>query len=90
MIGDGFPLKMRPREIRDSIYSFMVVPVCLHHELTGRASDWFNPAILLVDRQINTEASRIIYDTVTIGILVDAESVSTWCLKPYVPEAIRA
>ena len=56
-----FPFMKLPRELRDRVYKNMLRPTMLLNDLTGKTSDWFNPAILRIDRQINAEAAGIIY-----------------------------
>ena len=51
-----------PSELRDIVYKNMLRPTMLLKDLTGKTSDWFNPAILRISRQINAEAAMTIYN----------------------------
>ncbi|KAL2040964.1 hypothetical protein N7G274_006422 [Stereocaulon virgatum] len=71
-----FQLLDLPRELRDRIYSFAVASRRSHHKLTGQPSDWFNPAILGVNHQVNKEASEAIFKT-EIKILLNYHTIET-------------
>ncbi|CAF9933427.1 hypothetical protein IMSHALPRED_009354 [Imshaugia aleurites] len=58
------------RELRDHIYSYMVEPRRALADLTSHPSDWFNSNILLANRQIRSEAPKIIYEQ-KITVLVE-------------------
>ena len=58
------------RELRNRIYSLMVEPRRSLADLTGHASDWFNPNVLLANRQIRREALEVIYKQ-EITVLVE-------------------
>ena len=58
------------RELRNRIYSHMVEPRRSLADLTGQPSDWFNPNILLANRQIRREALEVIYEQ-EITVLVE-------------------
>ena len=66
------PLKFTDlaRELRDHIYSYMVEPRRALADLTNHPSDWFNSNILLANRQIRSEAPKIIYEQ-KITVLVE-------------------
>ncbi len=61
-----------PRELRDKVYKYMLRPKMCLKDLTGKTSDWFNPAILCTNRQIYSEAASTIYNE-QIGVVVDLE-----------------
>lgn len=63
------------RELRNHIYYYLVKPECSLADLTGHPSDWFNPHILLTNRQIRSEALEIIYEQkITVLVKPLAES----------------
>lgn len=65
------------RELRDHIYFYMVEPRRSLADLTAHPSDWFNPNILLTNRQIRSEALSIIYKQ-KITVLVTPLAESNW------------
>lgn len=70
-----FRLMDLPGELRNRVYLHMLTPTVCLKDLTGRTSDWFNPAILSTSRQLNSEASHVIHDQQII-VLVDAMAMA--------------
>ncbi len=59
----------------------MVEPRRSLAELTGHPSDWFNPNILLTNRQIRSEAQKIIYEqkiTVVVKPFEESDQMTDW------------
>ena len=56
-----FPFLDLPRELRDKIYVHLLEPTVNVKDLTGQTSDWFDPAVLGINRQLHSEASIAIY-----------------------------
>ena len=65
-----------PGELRNKIYVHMLRPRISLKDLTGKTSDWFNPAILCTSRQINSESSAIYNEQ--IAVLVDPMAVACY------------
>ena len=61
-LGGHFDLMSLPREVRDQIYSYMVITQRDLDDLSGQTSDWFNSAVLLANHQIRSEAFSILHD----------------------------
>ena len=74
-----------PRELRDKVYTRMLRPKMCLKDLTGKTSDWFNPAILCTNHQIHSEAASTIYNE-QIEVVVDlqmAHGKKGWLKLPW-------
>lgn len=60
-----------PRQIRDKVYFSMLS--LLEETDYRKLSHCFEPAALLVCRQLHTEVSKITYDTLAIRLCIDTE-----------------
>lgn len=65
-----------PGELRNKIYVHMLRTRISLKDLTGKTSDWFNPAILCTSRQVNSESSAIYNQQ--IAVLVDPMAVACY------------
>ena len=68
-----------PPELRNMIYGHMLKSRRRLHDLTGKTSDWFNPAVLCTSGQIHSEASCAIYRQ-QITVVIDPIAVA--CCQP--------
>lgn len=66
-----------PGELRNKIYVHMLRSSISLKDLTGKTSDWFNPAILCTNRQIHSESSSVTYNQ-QIAVLVDPMAVACY------------
>ncbi len=71
----AFPFLKLPGELRNKVYVYMLRPTNNLKDLSGKTSDWCNPAIFCTSRQIRSESSSAIYKE-QITVVVDPMAVA--------------